>query len=131
MLRAERPVFLYPGFRTSKYPSLLDIQRFLLRFGPPDLLIVGLSASIDAPRLKDFEPLPVPAGQVAVDGGAVSVISAFRQSKGMPRLSQPAATPVRRTPSGVIHIEVPKGQLRITECVDADALRVVLERLLG
>lgn len=46
--------------------------------------------------------------------------------------SQPEGSqPVRRTPSGVIHLEVPKGQLRITGCVDADALRVVLEKLLG
>ena len=36
-----------------------------------------------------------------------------------PEASQPTATPVRRTPSGVIHMEVPKGQLRITGCVDA------------
>jgi len=48
-----------------------------------------------------------------------------------PEASQPTATPVRRTPSGVIHMEVPKGQLRITGCVDAYALRVVLEKLLG
>ena len=45
--------------------------------------------------------------------------------------SQSTATPIRRTPSGVIHIEVPKGQLRITGCIDADALRMVLEKLLG
>lgn len=48
-----------------------------------------------------------------------------------PEGSQSAATPVRRTPSGVIHMEVPKGQLRITGCVEADALRLVLEKLLG
>jgi transposase len=40
-------------------------------------------------------------------------------------------TPTRRTPSGMIHIEVPKGQLRIAGRVDAEALRVVLEKLLG
>ena len=45
--------------------------------------------------------------------------------------ASPTATSVHRTPSGVIHMEVPKGQLRITGCVDADALRVVLEKLLG
>ena len=48
-----------------------------------------------------------------------------------PEASQSAATPVHRTPSGVIHMEVPKGQLRITGCVDADALHVMLEKLLG
>jgi transposase len=36
----------------------------------------------------------------------------------------------RRTPSGMIHVELPKGQLRIAGRVDAEALRVVLEKLL-
>jgi transposase len=40
-------------------------------------------------------------------------------------------TPTRRTPSGMIHVELPKGQLRIAGRVDAEALRVVLEKLLG
>ncbi len=40
-------------------------------------------------------------------------------------------TPTRRTPSGMIHIELPKGQLRIAGRVDAEALREVLEKLLG
>lgn len=42
-----------------------------------------------------------------------------------------AGTATRRTPSGVIHLELPKGQLRIAGCVDAEALRVVLEKLLA
>jgi transposase len=42
-----------------------------------------------------------------------------------------AAAPARRTPSGMIHVEVPKGQLRIAGRVDAEVLRVVLEKLLG
>lgn len=42
-----------------------------------------------------------------------------------------AAASTRRTPSGMIHVEVPKGQLRIAGRVDADVLRVVLEKLLG
>ncbi len=33
--------------------------------------------------------------------------------------------------AGTIHVELPKGQLRITGRVDAEALRVVLEQLLG
>lgn len=33
--------------------------------------------------------------------------------------------------AGAIHVELPKGQLRITGRVDAEALRVVLEQLLG
>jgi transposase len=41
------------------------------------------------------------------------------------------AAPTRRTPCGMIHIELPKGQLRISGRVDAEALRVVLEKLLG
>lgn len=37
----------------------------------------------------------------------------------------------RHTPSGLIQLEVPKGHLRIIGRVDAEALRVVLEKLLG
>ncbi|HTS06733.1 MAG TPA: transposase [Candidatus Eisenbacteria bacterium] len=33
--------------------------------------------------------------------------------------------------AGTIHVELPKGQLRITGRVDAEALRAVLEQLLG
>ena|SRR5208283_2578806 len=33
--------------------------------------------------------------------------------------------------AGAIHVELPKGQLRITGRVDAEALRAVLEQLLG
>ena len=37
----------------------------------------------------------------------------------------------RRTALGMIQVELPKGHLRLTGCVDAEALRVVLEKLLG
>ena len=37
----------------------------------------------------------------------------------------------QRTPAGLIHIEFPKGHLRIAGRVDTEALRVVLEKLLG
>jgi transposase len=37
----------------------------------------------------------------------------------------------RSTPSGTIQVELPKGHLRMTGWVDAEALRVVLEKLLG
>jgi len=37
----------------------------------------------------------------------------------------------RSTPCGAICVELPKGQLRITGRVDAEAVRVVLEQLLG
>lgn len=33
--------------------------------------------------------------------------------------------------TGTIYVELPKGQLRVTGCVDAEALRAVLEQLLG
>jgi len=36
-----------------------------------------------------------------------------------------------RTCSGVMQMELPKGRLRLTGCVDVEALRVVLEKLLG
>jgi transposase len=38
---------------------------------------------------------------------------------------------VARTPWGLMQVELPKGQLRINGRVDAEALRVVLEKLLG
>lgn len=41
----------------------------------------------------------------------------------------PTRTPIGRPPSGVIHIEVPRGQLRITGRVDSETLRAVLEKL--
>ena len=44
--------------------------------------------------------------------------------------AQSTGTLARRTPSGTIHVELPKGQLRIAGRVDAEALRVVLEKLL-
>ena len=37
----------------------------------------------------------------------------------------------RSTPSGTIEVELPKGQVRITGSIDAESLRVVLEKLLG
>jgi transposase len=37
----------------------------------------------------------------------------------------------RSTSSGTIQVELPKGHLRMRGCVDAEALRVVLEKLLG
>ena len=37
----------------------------------------------------------------------------------------------RGTLSGAIHVELPKGQVRITGRVDAEALHAVLEQLLG
>ncbi len=36
-----------------------------------------------------------------------------------------------RSPSGMMHVELPNGQLRIAGRVDAEALRVVLEKLLA
>ena len=44
---------------------------------------------------------------------------------------QSTGTPTRRTPSGLIHLGLPNGQLRIAGRVDVEALRMVLEKLLG
>lgn len=42
-----------------------------------------------------------------------------------------AKSEAQRAPQGMIQLELPKGHLRIIGRVDADALRVVLEKLLG
>lgn len=56
----------------------------------------------------------------------VRVIDATRtEGSPLPRRTE------RQTPSGVIHVELPKGQLRIMGRVEAEALRLVLEKLLG
>jgi len=51
------------------------------------------------------------------------------------RVSRQTASSVcggsRSIPCGTIHVELPKGHLRITGRVDAEALRTVLEKLLG
>lgn len=47
------------------------------------------------------------------------------------RVVEAAANEAQRTPSGTIQVELPKGHLRIAGRVDAEALRVVLEKLLG
>jgi len=39
--------------------------------------------------------------------------------------------PAGRTSSGIIAVELPKGRLQVTGCVDPEALRVVLGALLG
>ena len=39
--------------------------------------------------------------------------------------------PISRTPSGTIHVELAKGQLRLTGVVDTEGLRVVLKELLA
>jgi transposase len=45
--------------------------------------------------------------------------------------ARPKGTQTQRIPSGMMHLEVPKGHLRLTGCVDTEALRVMLEQLLG
>jgi transposase len=52
-----------------------------------------------------------------------------RRVAGAGARSQDAAT--ERTPSGTIHVELPKGRLRLTGSVDLETLRVVLEALRG
>lgn len=56
---------------------------------------------------------------------AVGMVEAGRQAAGSHR------SPAQRAPSGLIHLEFPKGQLRIAGRVDAEVLRVVLEKLLA
>jgi transposase len=49
-----------------------------------------------------------------------------------PTVAVPSAgASTRRTPPDMIHVELPKGQLRIAGHVDVEALRVVLETLLA
>jgi transposase len=55
----------------------------------------------------------------------VRVIEAARETA----RSRSAAT--GRTAPGTIQVELPKGHLRLTGYVDAEALRMVLEKLLG
>jgi transposase len=45
--------------------------------------------------------------------------------------ADPSGAPMPRNLSGVIQVELPKGQLRLTGAVDAEALRVVLKELLA
>ncbi len=52
-------------------------------------------------------------------------------SAAVAELGRTAPITAKRTPSGMIHVEAPKGQLRIAGRVDAETLRVVLEKLLA
>ena len=45
--------------------------------------------------------------------------------------ADPTGAPMPRSLSGVIQVELPKGQLRLTGAVDAEALRLVLKELLA
>jgi transposase len=56
---------------------------------------------------------------------AVRVVNAARETV------RSRSTASQQTPSGMIQVELPKGHLRIGGRVDAEALRVVLEKLLG
>jgi transposase len=56
----------------------------------------------------------------------VRVVAAAVSEAAGSRSAQP-----HRTPSGTIHVEFSKGQLHIAGRVDAEALRIVLEQLLG
>ena len=71
-------------------------------------------------------------GRLEAKVGALPGLLAVRvNSATVTEAERPTGTPIRRTPSGVIHVELAKGQLRIAGRVDAEALRVVLEKLLG
>ena len=45
--------------------------------------------------------------------------------------AEPSGAAMPRSPAGVIQVELPKGQLRLTGAVDAEALRLVLKELLA
>ena len=45
--------------------------------------------------------------------------------------ARPTDTDTRRAPSSMIQVELPQGRLRLTGPVDPEALRLVLEALLG
>ena len=45
--------------------------------------------------------------------------------------AQSSGEPRRRTALGMIQVELPKGQVRITGSIDAESLRVVIACLLG
>jgi len=45
--------------------------------------------------------------------------------------ADPSGAPMPRSLSGVIKVELPKGQLRLTGAVDTEALRLVLKELLA
>ncbi|MGB7603381.1 MAG: transposase, partial [Candidatus Sulfotelmatobacter sp.] len=60
-----------------------------------------------------------------------SLLAVRVTSAAVAELARPAPTPAKRTPSGIIHVEAPKGQVRIAGSVDAETLRVVLEKLLA
>jgi transposase len=45
--------------------------------------------------------------------------------------ADPTEAPTARSVSGTIQVELPRGQLRVTGCVDQETLRVVLGALLG
>jgi transposase len=76
-----------------------------------------VTAGLLAVRVADPEPVRSAQGKLrrrVVEGGA-----------------RPKGTETRRAPSSMIQVELPKGRLQLTGSVDAEALRVVLEALLG
>ena len=76
-----------------------------------------VTAGLLAVRVADPEPVHSAQGRLrrrVVEAGA-----------------RPADTDTRRAPSSMIQVELPKGRLRLTGSVDAEALRVVLEALRG
>jgi transposase len=69
---------------------------------------------------------------VQVTAATVSTLTARKANRAVRRqAAQATCCGARSAPSGAIHVELSKGQLRVTGCVDAEALRVVLEQLLG
>jgi transposase len=76
-----------------------------------------VTAGLLAVRVADHEPVRSDQGKLrrrVAEAGA-----------------RPNDAEARRTPSSMIQVELPKGRLRLTGSVDPEALRVVLEALLG
>lgn len=70
-------------------------------------------------------------GRLERKEGTASLLPVRVTSAAVAEAPRPVPTTAKRTPSGVIHLELPKGQLRIAGRVDAEVLRVVLEKLLA
>jgi transposase len=65
------------------------------------------------------------------DAGSMRLLPVAISDVPVSQAGQATCDGPRSAPSGTIHVELPKGHLRITGRVDAEALRTVLEHLLG
>jgi len=92
---------------------------------------VARARGVNAKQLLGWRRL-YQQGRLEPKIGEPSALLAVRVSSAtVTEAERSTAAPTRRTPSGVIHVELPKGQVRIAGRVHAEALRVVLDKLLG